>query len=129
MPGKPVLGRRFDPPRVRWGSGHRGVDVGAGIGTPIRAPTEGTVTFAGLVAGREVLVVAHAGGLRSTFEPVFATLATGARVAAGDVVGVLTAAQGHCGPAACLHWGVLRGSEYLDPLRFLQSPVVLLPNR
>jgi murein DD-endopeptidase MepM/ murein hydrolase activator NlpD len=81
-----------------------------------------------VLAGRGVLVVAHPGGLRSTFEPVTATVPVGSAVARGEVVGAVTAAEGHCAPRACLHWGVLRGRQYLDPLSFVgRAPIVLLP--
>ena len=74
-------------------------------------------------------VVAHADGLRSTFEPVTASVGRGDPVAAGDVVGTLAAGPGHCAPAGCVHWGVLRGDVYLDPLALLgqAAPIVLLP--
>ena len=125
---RPSVERRFDPPDQPWLPGHRGVDLAAGIGQPVRAPAAGTVTYAGALAGRSVLVVAHPGGLRSTFEPVAGVVAVGTTVARGDVVGLVTATAGHCAPAVCLHWGVLRGATYLDPLRFVgRARVVLLP--
>ncbi len=92
----------------------------------IGSPSEGQVTFAGMVAGRPVLVVAHANGLRSTLEPVAAAVPVGASITAGEAVGVLTAHPGHCPPASCLHWGVLRGTTYLDPLALLEGRVILL---
>lgn len=92
------------------------------------APTDGVVTFVGVVAGRGVLVVEHAGGLRSTFEPVDAVLPFGAVVRGGDPLATVATAAGHCAPTTCLHWGVLRESAYLDPLAFLGvQRVVLLP--
>jgi murein DD-endopeptidase MepM/ murein hydrolase activator NlpD len=114
---------------VRWGAGHRGVDLAASPGGQVRAPSDGVVSFAGVIAGTEVLVVAHADGLRSTFEPVLASLPVGASVARGEVIGSVTASPGHCAPATCVHWGVLRGTTYLDPLAFVRQPVVLLPLR
>ena len=65
-----VVVHGFDPPATRWSSGHRGVDIAAAVGTSVLAPTDGQVSFVGMVAGRPVLVLTHAGGLRSTFEPV-----------------------------------------------------------
>jgi murein DD-endopeptidase MepM/ murein hydrolase activator NlpD len=119
---------RFDPPDVRWGSGHRGVDLGAQVGQEVVSPTAGRVSFAGVIAGRGVVVVQHAGGLRSTFEPVAGTVPVGSPVAQGDPVGELTDVPGHCAPATCLHWGLLRGETYLDPLTLLiRRPIVLLP--
>ncbi|MDX6351385.1 MAG: hypothetical protein QOF84_6175, partial [Streptomyces sp.] len=34
--GRPVVERGFDPPMSRWGAGHRGVDLRAGPGAPVR---------------------------------------------------------------------------------------------
>lgn len=124
----PSVERRFDPPDQPWLPGHRGVDLAAVSGQSVHAPAAGTVTFAGSLAGRGVLVVAHDGGLRSTFEPVDGAVAVGARVARGQVVGVVTSTPGHCAPDVCLHWGVRRGETYLDPLAFVgRARVVLLP--
>ena len=115
-------------PRRPWEPGHRGVDLGPlAPGDGVRAAAAGTVTFAGAVAGRPVLVVSHAGGLRTTYEPVRATAAVGSSVAAGDVVGVLDTGPTHCAPTACLHWGLRRGDLYLDPVALLAPRVRLLP--
>ncbi len=124
LPVSGAVVRRFDPPAVTWGSGHRGVDLAAADASVVRAPRDGTVTFAAEIAGRPVLVLSH-GQTRSTFEPVVATVAVGTRVARGDPIGRL--GVGHACPApACLHWGLRRGEEYLDPLSLLRGEVVLL---
>ncbi|WP_285739776.1 M23 family metallopeptidase [Kitasatospora phosalacinea] len=116
--------RRFDPPPTRWAAGHRGVDLAAAPGTVVRAAAPGVVTFAGEVAGRPVVVVTHTGSgvppLRTTYLPVTASAAVGAGVAAGDPIGVVATGSGHC-PVDCLHWGLLRGDHYLDPLGLLGS--------
>ena len=120
--GRPRVLRAFEPPPTPWAAGHRGVDLVAGPGAPVRAAAAGEVAFAGAVGGVGVVVVRHAGGLRTTYEPVRATAAVGTRVAAGVRVG-LAAGGGlaHC-PGPCLHWGLLdRGGGYLDPLTFLPS--------
>lgn len=128
LAGQPVVLRAFEPPPNRYAAGHRGVDLSATVGEDVLAPTSGTVTFAGAVAGRGVLVIGTSEGLRTTVEPVTTTLAVGAAVARGQPVGTLTGEPGHCTPASCLHWGVLRGDTYLDPLALLGlRPVVLLP--
>ncbi|WP_323096953.1 M23 family metallopeptidase [Intrasporangium sp. YIM S08009] len=125
---EPHVERGFDPPDQPWGAGHRGVDLASAVGQQVRSPESGTVTWAGVLAGRGVVVVTHPGGLRSTFEPVTATVPVGAAVARGGPVGAVTALPGHCAPATCLHWGVLRGRQYLDPLAFVgRAPIVLLP--
>ncbi|MEL7976113.1 M23 family metallopeptidase [Isoptericola sp. F-RaC21] len=127
VPGE--VAHPFDPPAEAWGAGHRGVDLAAAAGAQVRSPAAGVVSFAGQVADKPVVVVTHPDGLRSTFEPVTASVRRGDAVAAGDVVGTLAAVPGHCAPTGCLHWGVLRGEVYLDPLALLGDapPIVLLP--
>ena len=125
---QPAVLARFDPPEVAWGSGHRGVDLAAWVGQEVLAPAAGTVTFSGVVVDRGVVVVTTASGLRTTFEPVEGAVSVGSAVSRGQVIGHVTHAPGHCSPAVCLHWGVLRGDAYLDPLAFLgPRRVVLLP--
>ncbi|MEU5827559.1 M23 family metallopeptidase [Micromonospora tulbaghiae] len=128
LPGAPRVVRRFDPPPQPWLSGHRGVDLAAAPGAPVLAAGAGTVLFAGSVAGRPVLTVGHADGLRTTYEPIRSRLTAGTRVDAGTPVGDLLAGHPGCTEAACLHWGLRRETEYLDPLALLGlGRVRLLP--
>jgi murein DD-endopeptidase MepM/ murein hydrolase activator NlpD len=125
---RPAVLRPFDPPDKPWLSGHRGVDLGsASDGGPVTAPESGTVSFVGVVVDRPVITIDHGDGLRSSFEPVRSPLKKGASVAKGATVGTLLA--GHCGSSPCVHWGVRRGEEYLNPLSFILDlrPSVLLP--
>jgi murein DD-endopeptidase MepM/ murein hydrolase activator NlpD len=128
---RPVEGavtRPFDPPPDRYGSGHRGADLAGAPGSPVLAAGDGVVVFAGMVAGRPVVSVDHAGGLRTTYEPVDPSVAAGQRVTRGSPVGTVTAGHAGCPVQACLHWGLRRGETYLDPLSLLRSPRVrLLP--
>lgn len=124
---RPAVAAGFDPPAVRWGSGHRGVDLRGHAGQRVRSALAGTVTFAAGLAGRGVVVVDH-GGVRTTYEPVDARVSVGDPVARGAVLGSLQRAGSHCFPAACLHWGLRRGDAYLDPLTLVGAgPVRLLP--
>jgi murein DD-endopeptidase MepM/ murein hydrolase activator NlpD len=117
----------FDPPVTTWGAGHRGVDLLATPGQGVLAALPGTVAYAGTLAGRGVLVVAH-GSTRTTYEPVAATVEVGTVVAAGDRLGTVQAGPSHCAPRTCLHWGWIAGETYLDPLRLVGAgPVRLLP--
>jgi murein DD-endopeptidase MepM/ murein hydrolase activator NlpD len=125
--GRPDVLRGFDPPAKTWLPGHRGVDLAAGAFDPVVAAAAGEVTFAADVAGQGVVVVEHPGGLRSTYEPVTAEVSVGEHVDAGELLGRLEPLTVHCA-RTCLHWGVLRGATYLDPLSFVDAgPVVLLP--
>ncbi|WP_432478981.1 M23 family metallopeptidase [Nocardioides sp. GXQ0305] len=117
----------FDPPETTWGAGHRGVDLAGRPGQPVRTALAGRIAFVGTIAGRPVVTVSH-GDTRTTYEPVTTSLPRGTRVAAGSVIGSLGVTGSHCFPAACLHWGWLRGETYLDPLRLVGGgPVRLLP--
>jgi len=125
---RPEVVAGFDPPDTRWGAGHRGVDLAGRAGQPVRAAARGLVTFAGRLAGRGVVVVSH-GTMRSTYEPVAASVSLGDAVAAGEVIGRLQVFGSHCFPRSCLHWGLIDGRErYLDPLTLVGAgPVRLLP--
>jgi murein DD-endopeptidase MepM/ murein hydrolase activator NlpD len=128
LPGQPVVARPFEPPPTPYAAGHRGVDLlGAGGGEVLSAGA-GVVAFAGMVAGRPVVSVDHAGGLRTTYEPVQPTVAAGQAVARGSPLGSLLTGHAGCPAEACLHWGLRRGETYLDPLVLLRPPRVrLLP--
>ena len=129
-PVKPAsLSAGFDRPAQNWLPGHRGVDLVGQSGDQVLAAGNGVVTFAGLVAGKGVVVIKH-GKLRTTYEPVAASVVVGSRVRVGDVIGTLSAGESHCSPQAtvsCLHWGLLRGEKYLNPLSLVQKRVRLLP--
>ncbi|WP_445528549.1 murein hydrolase activator EnvC family protein [Streptomyces cyslabdanicus] len=132
---RPEVLRGWNPPATVYGPGHRGVDLGASPGAPVRAVAAGRVFFAGPVADRGVVSVELAGTgeppLRTTYEPVRASVKQGDEVAAGAVVGTVEATGRHCeGP--CVHWGLLRGRTYLNPLLLLppwllNGPTRLLP--
>lgn len=129
--GGPVaVVRAFDAPEQRWSAGHRGVDLALAHGAEVRAAGDGRVAFAGLVAGRPVVAIVHADGLRTTYEPVTPAVAAGADVAGGQVIGHL-AAPTHCDPATCLHWGARRAPDvYVDPMLLLDDRRVrLYPDR
>ncbi|MFC5657624.1 M23 family metallopeptidase [Streptomyces nogalater] len=114
----PVL-RGWQPPPTVYGPGHRGVDLAAPAGSPVRAVAPGRVLFAGRVAGRGVVSLEVRGtDLRTTYEPVRASVRAGDEVGAGEVVGALETGA-HCGTTPCVHWGLLRGGTYLDPLSLL----------
>ena len=98
----------------------------------VRTAVAGKIAFAGRVAGRGVVSVELTGTgdppLRTTYEPVRATVGEGTAVAKGQVIGVMEAdGPFHCAES-CLHWGLRRGEDYLDPLTLLDVPEVrLLP--
>ncbi|MFI7551803.1 peptidoglycan DD-metalloendopeptidase family protein [Micromonospora sediminimaris] len=126
--GVPRPVRRFDPPPRPWLAGHRGVDLLAPAAATIRAAGAGTVLFAGMVVNRPVVTVGHADGLRTTYEPVQPAVPVGTVVPTGAPLGTLLPGHAGCPAAACLHWGLRQGDDYLDPLALLGlGRVRLLP--
>ena len=128
----PRVVRVFDAPSPNWQAGHRGVDLAANPGQPVYAAADATVIFAGLLAGRPVVSLAHPGGLHTSYEPVRAEVRAGQAVASGAVLGELLAGHAGCPAVACLHWGAMwgpaSGADYLDPLGLLAStPIRLKP--
>jgi murein DD-endopeptidase MepM/ murein hydrolase activator NlpD len=131
---RPAVMRTFDAPSPNWQAGHRGVDLAGAPGQSVFAASEGTVVFAGELAGRPVVSVAHPGGLRTSYEPVLASVHAGQRVDAGTMLGELQAGHAGCPAAACLHWGAMWGpasrADYVDPLGLVATtPIRLKPVR
>jgi len=129
---RPAVTRPFDGPELRWQRGHRGVDLAGTPGQTVFAAQGGTVAFAGELAGRPVVSIAHPGGLRTSYEPVRAAVRAGAVVAAGAPLGTLLPGHPGCSAPACLHWGAMWGpasrADYVDPLGLLaQTPIHLKP--
>ncbi|MFM8896037.1 MAG: murein hydrolase activator EnvC family protein [Actinomycetales bacterium] len=131
----PVIVRGFAAPEEAWGRGHRGIDLAAVPGQEVMAIGSGIVRFAGSIAGKPVVTVEHPGaGLRSTYEPVLATVSVGSAVRTGTVIGTVAATGGHCA-GHCLHLGVIHLAEippgapriYLDPVRLMGRWAILKP--
>lgn len=119
--------RAFKAPRHRYAAGHRGIDVAAHSGSPISAPTEGVVYFAGHVVDRDVVTLVIDGDVLVSFEPVTSNMRPGTAVHRGENVGTVSTG-GHC-DSRCLHLGVRVDGEYVSPLLFLSgvTRAVLLP--
>ena len=130
LAGTPQLVRPYELPSHEYGPGHRGADLAGDLGQPVLAAGDGVVTFAGWLIDRNVVSVEHAGGLRTSYEPVAATVAVGQPVTAGHVLGTLEGGHPGCQnvtPRPCLHWGARHNHRYVDPVRLASGTVRLLP--
>ncbi len=117
----PITGaiiRIYAPPATPYGAGHRGIDVAARVGDSVASPIEGTVTFAGSVAGRGVITVSS-GPIQVTIEPVSPVVRKGAAVSRGRTIATVSA-TGH-GVETCAHVGVRIDDVYVDPFSVLGS--------
>ena len=115
----------FSPPAHDWLPGRRGVTLQYPAHSPVYACASGTVTTAGLVAGRGVVSIRHDVGGRviwSTYLPVTPSIAVGDRVKKGAIIGVVE------GDSPTLHWGAKTGRRtYIDPIRMTLGRPRLLP--
>ena len=108
------------------GGQHRGVDIGAPAGTPVRAPAAGTVSFAGTVpTGGKTITIRTADGYAVTLQRLGSTsVPRGLAVGEGVVVGSVGDAS-----EPYVYLGVRRADEphgYVDPLGLL-PPLAPIP--
>jgi murein DD-endopeptidase MepM/ murein hydrolase activator NlpD len=113
----------FGEPGALWRLGfHPGLDIGASIGTPIRAVAPGVVIEAddeGYNKGYGHYVkIDHGGGLHSLYGPMSVVSAKeGDRVMAGTVIGQVGMTGFTTGPH--LHLEIRQDGTARDPLRYL----------
>lgn len=130
---RPVDGavvRPFVEPAGPYAAGHRGADLTAPAGTPVRAAGDGVVVFAGRIAGALHVTVMHEHGLRTSYSFLSAVAVhQGSTVSRGDVLGSAGGAapdtdgdSGHDGTV--VHFGLRVGDRYVDPMS-LFAPVDL----
>jgi len=97
----------FRPPATPYGPGNRGIEYATVPGSPVVAAADGSVTFAGRVAGSLHVTVQHADGVRTTASFLAtASVVAGTRVVQGQVIGTT---------ADRLHVSARRGDVYFDP--------------
>lgn len=119
----PVAGavlRGFQAPASPYGSGHRGIDIAAPVGTSIHAAAGGTVSFAGHVAGALYVTIDHGSGLATTYSWLSALRVHKAdKVSRGAVI-ALSGAGHAITPTPNLHFAVKVDGSYVDPLGYLE---------
>jgi hypothetical protein len=101
------------------GGQHRGVDIGAPAGTPVRTPAAGTVSFAGTVpTGGKTITIRTADGYAVTLQRLGSLgVARGSAVEEGDVAGSVGE-----GAEPFVYLGVRKADDpdgYVDPLGLL----------
>ncbi|HYZ91868.1 MAG TPA: M23 family metallopeptidase [Actinomycetota bacterium] len=109
--------RVYDAPDDPFAPGHRGIDVAAPPGSPVRASATGVVSFAGSVAGNRTVTVDHGGGLLTTYSFLGEVRTVrGTPVERGEIVGAV--GSGHPGStlAPHVHLSARQDGFYFDPL-------------
>jgi Peptidase family M23 len=127
MPVAGTVVRGFDARAGPYGPGHRGIDIAAPVGAPVRAPAAGTVVFAGPVAGTTWTTLRVAPGVLVALGPLLDPV-TAPRVRLRALLGRVGPGHpgGPAGPkgvggagGATLHIGVRVDGVYVDPLAYL----------
>ena len=97
----------FRPPTGPYGPGNRGLEYDTRAGDPVWASADGTVVFAGPVAGTLHVSLRHADGVRTSYSFVDAVdVVLGQQVSRGDQIALA---------GERLHFGARDGDAYFDP--------------
>ena len=119
----PVLTRFLNGDDPYAAGQHRGIDIGADVGTPVVAATPGTVVYAGTVGSSGLTVAQRAGEYELSYLHLSSVVVrSGDRVEAGERIGAVGVSGTRSIEQPHLHFGVRAASDrhaYLDPLRFL----------
>ncbi len=117
----------------RWGTFHWGVDLGAGMGTPIHAVTSGTVVSSGWIYsgyGIDTLIQNDPGYWSHYAHQSRTIVSPGQHVEAGEVIGYTGATGDVTGPHIHFEiwsrgsWG--NGNPQIDPIQFMADRGVSL---
>jgi len=99
---------------------HNGIDIGAPLGAPVYAMTDGEVLYAGPASGfGSEIVLSHAGGVSTVYGHVSQLLISTGRVKAGQVIALVGSEGESTGPH--LHAEVQVQDIPVDPVAWLQA--------
>jgi murein DD-endopeptidase MepM/ murein hydrolase activator NlpD len=98
---------------------HKGVDIVAPTGTPVRATADGLVTAAGRMAGYGSMIhLVHGYGMATRYGHLSKVVVSpGQRVKRGDLIGYVGSTGRSTGPH--LHYEVFRAGAQVDPRKYL----------
>ena len=105
----------------RWGRMHNGTDFAAPVGTPIVAPADGVVTFAGWSSGYGRLVkIQHAFGIETRYaHQSRIRVNVGQRVSRGERIGDIGNSGRSTGPH--LHYEIRVGGRPVNPMIYIRA--------
>ena len=113
-------GERLDPFNGE-GAFHKGIDIATAMGSPVRAPADGTVLVAAMANGygREIRID-HGHGIQTLFGHMsgFAVVA-GEEVKRGEIIGYVGSSGRSTGPH--LHYEVLIHDTPVNPHKYMRE--------
>lgn len=119
------FGERIDPFNGE-GAFHCGVDISAGVGQPVIAPADGTVTFADFLGGYgRAVIVDHGHGITTRYGHLASfSVAGGQFIHRGDTIGYVGLSGRSTGPH--LHYEVRINDTPVNPYKYLRITVAHL---
>lgn len=114
-----AFGEREDPFNGE-GAFHRGIDISTGFGSPVRAPADGIVTFAGEESGYGRLIqIEHSSSILTRYGHLSGfAVAEGQHVSRGQIIGYVGMSGRSTGPH--LHYEVWVHNTPVNPYKFLR---------
>lgn len=104
---------------MRWGRMHKGIDLAGPYGSPIRAATDGVVTFIGAQGGYgNLIVIRDWDGTETAYGHLAVFIIRGGHVRAGQIIGLEGATGDATGPH--LHFEVRVHGHQINPAPFLR---------
>jgi murein DD-endopeptidase MepM/ murein hydrolase activator NlpD len=118
---KPLNGRVTSEFGPRWGTMHKGLDLAAPAGSPIRAVTGGTVRRADWNGGYgNAVIIDHGNGLSTLYgHAASLDVRPGQKVNAGDIIAKEGSTGDSTGPH--LHFEVRKNDKQIDPRPWLTA--------
>ena len=116
MPTRGSLTSRFG---FRWGRKHEGIDLGAAVGTKVRAADGGTVIWAGYEGGYGKLIkIDHGGGFVSFYGHLSKiSIKKGDKIFKGQLIGAVGNTGRSTGPH--LHFQITKFGVPVNPLKYI----------
>lgn len=98
---------------------HQGLDIAAPTGTKIKAVSDGTVSYSGVMGGYgNLIIIDHGNGITSYYGHCSKLLSkVGDKVLAGDVIAEVGSTGNSTGPH--LHFEIRQNGKYVNPANYL----------
>ncbi len=119
------FGMRFHP-ILGFSRMHKGIDIGAPVGTPVFAVIDGAVLSAGWSGGYGNFIrLSHGGGMTSGYGHLSRiAVQAGQAVRRGQIIGYVGSTGLSTGPH--LHWEIARDGVMVNPLQIAQAGIATL---
>ena len=116
------FGERLDPFNGE-GAFHKGIDISANMGQPVRAPADGTVLMAGPASGYgQEVMIDHGHGVHTIYGHLSGfAVTTGQDVRRGDVIGYVGSEGRSTGPH--LHYEIRIHDTPVNPHKYMRETI------